>query len=306
MGTECVIFSASGVQTGQVPLNRAKRRLQSLGFSVELDPSVKHRFQRFAGTDEQRLDTLHRIAARAPAVAMASRGGYGLSRLLDRLDWDLIASSVDRGTQWVGYSDWTAFQLALLAHTGRSTWHGPMASDAFGRESGVDAEGDDANEVSCECLAEAVTGVLEAVGFRTARGFDGLERQGLLWGGNLSMVCSLLGTPHWPQVEGGLLFLEDVGEHPYRVERMLLQLHQAGVLARQSAILLGQFSGWKPSPLDRGYGLKQVVEHLRQVTDVPIVSGLPVGHSAMNLSIPQTRHGTLAIQKQSALLAWGD
>ncbi len=304
MGTECVIFSASGVQTGQVPLNRAKRRLQSLGFSVELDPSVKHRFQRFAGTDEQRLDTIHRIAARAPAVAMASRGGYGLTRLLDRLDWDLVASSVDRGTQWVGYSDWTAFQLALLAHTGRSTWHGPMASDAFGHETGLNADCDEANEVSCECLAEAVTGVLEAIGFRVARGFSGLERQGPLWGGNLSMVCSLLGTRHWPEVNGGLLFLEDVGEHPYRVERMLLQLQQVGVLDNQAAVLLGQFSAWKPSPLDKGYGLKQAVDRVRSVTTTPILSGIPVGHVPLNMALPQGRVSRLVVEGQSALLHW--
>jgi muramoyltetrapeptide carboxypeptidase len=83
------------------------------------------------------------------------------------------------------------------------------------------------------------------------------------------MLCALLGTPHWPKVRGGILFLEDVAEHPYRVERMLLQLHQAGVLASQKAILLGAFTEWRKSPMDRGYDLKSVVEYLRALTGCP-------------------------------------
>ena len=78
----------------------------------------------------------------------------------------------------------------------------------------------------------------------------------MLWGGNLCVLMSLLGTPHWPRIKGGVLFLEDVNEHPYRVERMLLQLHQAGVLDAQKAVLLGEFSAAQPSPLDRGYTLE--------------------------------------------------
>lgn len=93
-----------------------------------------------------------------------------------------------------------------------------------------------------------MSGELEAVGFRTEAGFDGLDVKGTLWGGNLCMVSSLLGTPHWPRIKGGVLFLEDVNEHPYRVERSL-QLQQAGVLDAQKAVLLGAFTDFRPSPL---------------------------------------------------------
>ena len=84
-----------------------------------------------------------------------------------------------------------------------------------------------------------MSGALEAVGFRTEAGFDGLDVRGTLWGGNLRVVNSLLGTPHWPRIKGGILFVEDVNEHPYRVERNLLQLQQAGVLDAQKAVVLG-------------------------------------------------------------------
>ena len=134
---------------------------------------------------------------------------------------------------------------------------------------------------------------------------DGLSARGTLWGGNLTMLCSLLGTPHWPHVDRGILFLEDVAEHPYRVERMLLQLLQAGILGRQRAVLLGQFSQWKPSPLDRGYTLKTVVAYLRSMVKVPIITGLPLGHEALKLPLPQGAAASLAVEGRNCFVGWG-
>ena len=112
------------------------------------------------------------------------------------------------------------------------------------------------DEVTEGCFVEAMSGQLEAIGFRTEAGFDGLAKRGVLWGGNLCVLNALLATPHWPRIKGGILFLEDVNEHPYRIERNLLQLHQAGVLDAQAAVVLGAFTAWRKSPLDRGYSLK--------------------------------------------------
>jgi muramoyltetrapeptide carboxypeptidase len=100
------------------------------------------------------------------------------------------------------------------------------------------------------------------------------------------MLQSMLGTPHFPKVKGGILFLEDVNEHPYRVERALLQLQQAGVLARQKAVVLGQFSDWRASPLDRGYTLKTAVSHVRSVCATPVLTGLPFGHVPTKVMLP--------------------
>jgi len=147
-------------------------------------------------------------------------------------------------------------------------------------------------------------GELEAVGFRTEPGFDGLGVRGALWGGNLCMVESLLATPHWPRVRGGVLFLEDVNEHPYRVERSLLQLHQAGVLDAQKAVLLGAFSDWKRSPHDRGYDLKAVVTQLRGLTRTPILTGLPFGHVPTKVTMPVGARVTLLVQGRDVLVGW--
>lgn len=304
--TALTLFTPSGVVAAARPLTLARRRLAQFGFEVQVDEAALARHQRFGGDDETRLAALHRVAKAAPSIAMATRGGYGLTRLLDRIDWTLLARSVERGTRWVGHSDLTVLQLGLLAHTKACSWAGPMACYDFGREAGEHGEKrvDAVDEVTRDCFLEAMSGELEAVGFRTEPGFDGLDVKGVLWGGNLCMVNSLLGTPHWPRIKGGVLFLEDVNEHPYRVERSLLQLQQAGVLDAQKAVLLGSFSDWKKSPLDRGYTLRSMVAMLRSVTRTPILTGLPFGHVPTKVTLPVGARVQLVVQARDVLMGW--
>src|SRR5688572_17360358 len=299
-GSLIVVYTSAGVELRAPALQRARTRLKALGFEVQVDPSVKLRHQRFGGTDAQRIETLKRVADAAPSIAMACRGGYGMSRLLDAVDWKRIARSVARGTRWVGYSDMTALQMGLLAHTGAPSWAGPMACDDFGRAD--DAGGVD--DVTRDCFVEAMSGALHAVGFRAEAGHDGLHAKGVMWGGNLTMLCSMLGTPHFPRIKGGILFVEDVNEHPYRVERCLLQLEQAGVLAQQKAVLLGAFTAFKPSPLDRGYSLKSVVARLRETLKTPVLTGLPFGHVHPKVSLPVGARVQLLVDGRNVLIGW--
>jgi muramoyltetrapeptide carboxypeptidase len=190
----------------------------------------------------------------------------------------------------------TALHLGLLAHGKACSWAGPMACEDFGGES--------PDEVTTGCFVEAMTGSLEAVGFKTEAGLDGLELRGRLWGGNLCVVNALLGTPHWPKVKGGILFLEDANEHPYRIERNLLQLHQAGVLDAQKAVLLGSFSGYKKSPLDRGYTLKTAISHVRTLTKTPIITGLPFGHVATKVCLPVGTKVDVVVSGRDVFVAW--
>ena len=300
--TTLTLFTPAGVLLNGKGLRLAAKRLETLGFEVQIDAAALLKHQRFGGDDDARLGALHRVATEAPSVALATRGGYGLTRLLDRIDWTLITRSIERGTRWVGHSDMTTLQLGLLAHGGSlaqgkaRTWAGPMAADDFGRET--------VDDVTQACFLEAMSGELEAVGFRTEVGFDGLGVTGTLWGGNLCMVNSLLGTRHWPRVKGGVLFLEDVNEHPYRIERNLLQLQQAGVLDAQKAIVLGAFSNYKKSPNDRGYTLKSVLQHLRALTRTPILTGLPFGHVPTKVSLPVGARVQLLVQGRDALIGW--
>ena len=302
--TLLTVFSPAGVLTKAAPLQLAAKRLKALGFEVQIDPAARARYQRFAGDDDTRLAALHRVAAEAPSIALASRGGYGLTRLLERIDWKLIAKSVERGTRWVGQSDLTTLQLGLLAKAkaGASpiTWAGPLACDDFGRSD----EAGGIDEITRDCFVEAMSGALEAVGFRTEPGFDGLQVRGTLWGGNLCMVNSLIGTTYFPKIKGGVLYLEDVNEHPYRVERNLLQLLHAGVLGAQKAVVLGAFSAWRKAAHDRGYSMKTVVAHLRTLTKTPILTGLPFGHVPTKVTMPVGARVTLLVDGRNVLIGW--
>jgi muramoyltetrapeptide carboxypeptidase len=296
MTLSLTLFTPAGVLASSVPVRRALKRLGALGFDAHLDGAALLKHQRFGGDDAARLAALHRVASSAPDVALATRGGYGLMRLMAHIDWKLLARSTEQGTRWVGFSDMTALHLGLLAHTKACSWAGPMACEDFG--------GELLDEVTSGCFVEAMTGSLEAVGFKTEAGWDGLELRGRLWGGNLCVVNALLGTPHWPKVKGGILFLEDVNEHPYRIERNLLQLHQAGILDAQKAVLLGSFSGYKKSALDRGYTLKTVIAHVRSLTKTPIITGLPFGHVATKVCLPVGEKVDLVVSGRDVFVAW--
>ena len=129
-----------------------------------------------------------------------------------------------------------------------------------------------------------------------------MDCRGVLWGGNLECLATLLGTPYMPKIKGGILFLEDVGEHPYRIERRLIQLWQAGVLQKQKAIVLGQFSNYRLAAHDRGYDMPEVVAWLRRTVKVPVICGLPYGHVATKATLPIGRKVGIATEPGMAHL----
>src|SRR5450631_4041431 len=114
--TLLTLYTPAGVILKPASLTLAAKRLKALGFEVRIDAAARARHQRFGGDDDTRLAALHRVAAEAPGIALATRGGYGLTRLLDRIDWTSIERSIERGTRWVGHSDVTTLQMGLLAH----------------------------------------------------------------------------------------------------------------------------------------------------------------------------------------------
>ena len=120
------------------------------------------------------------------------------------------------------------------------------------------------------------------------------------------MVAHLVGTPYLPRVEGGILFLEDIGEHPYRIERMLYQLHLAGVLARQRAVLLGGFNGYDLGPNDNGYDVAAAVAQVRTRLGVPVFTGLPFGHCPEKITLPVGGRCALTVRDGRARLVFSD
>ncbi len=288
------IVAPSGYVPDPQVIDRAAQVFAARGWTVQAGDGCFERELRFAGPDELRAAELQRFCTdRSLDLVLAARGGYGLTPILGRLDFAAIRAA---GRTVCGYSDFTAFNLAYLARAGGTSLHGPCASD-FG------AEPPDAWTI--DTFFDVLDHDVYETSFATdAAGLCLDELRGVLWGGNLALVCALLGTPYFPRVRGGLLFLEDVNEPAYRIERMLVQLDQAGVLARSRAVLLGQFDPVPPMPNDNGFALSSVVARLRARLAVPVLCGLPLGHVPRKLTLPVGVRATLSVRDGLATLRW--
>ena len=269
--------------------------LKEQGIAVQNAECTERVHERFAGVDAVRLSELNELAKLDPkTLVMAMRGGYGIHRILPNIDWQGIAKAIQNGLQICGHSDFTAFHLGLLAKTGAVSLSGPMLNFDFGRidESGAATA---PNQFMWEHFTSAIDSRTLNCSVSAPQSFLGKENTGacagLLWGGNLTVLTSLIGTEYFPdqkKTQSGILFLEDVNEHPYRIERMLMQLLDAGVLVSQAAILLGGFSAYRLYDNDQGYSLERAIEAIRQRLpgNIPILTELPFGHQAHKLTLP--------------------
>ena len=269
--------------------------LKSQGIQIENSACVERISERFAGSDQERLAELNHLAQISPQkLVMAMRGGYGIHRLLSDIEWAPIAKAIQGGLQICGHSDFTAFEMGLLAKTGAMTLSGPMLNYDFGRAQD-DGQVITPNEFMWQHFLKAIDERKLDCEVVTPQSFLGdaasKALSGMLWGGNLTVLASLIGCTYMPssaQTQGGILFLEDVNEHPYRVERMLMQLLDAGILSNQGAILMGGFSAYRLYENDRGYSLQSAIEAIRKrlPKSIPILTGLPFGHQADKLTLP--------------------
>ncbi|EEO2152803.1 muramoyltetrapeptide carboxypeptidase [Salmonella enterica subsp. enterica] len=289
------LIAPSGYCINQQAALRGVQRLTDAGHQVENDEVIRRRFQRFAGTDAERLADVNSLASLTSpdTIVMPVRGGYGASRLLDRIYWQALASRQQRDPLLIcGHSDFTAIQAGLLAQANVITFSGPMLAANFGAET--------LNTFTEQHFWLA----LRKAQFTVEWQGDGpqCDAQGTLWGGNLAMLISLIGTPWMPTIDKGILVLEDVNEHPFRVERMLLQLEYAGILNRQSAIVLGSFSGAAPNEYDAGYSLESVYAFLRSRLSVPLITGLDFGHEQRTVTLPIGANATLKNTRQGTQL----
>lgn len=289
------LIAPSGYCINQQAALRGVQRLTDAGHQVENDEVIRRRFQRFAGTDAERLADVNSLASLTSpdTIVMPVRGGYGASRLLDRIDWQALASRQQRDPLLIcGHSDFTAIQAGLLAQANVITFSGPMLAANFGAET--------LNTFTEQHFWLA----LRKAQFTVEWQGDGpqCDVQGTLWGGNLAMLISLIGTPWMPTIDKGILVLEDVNEHPFRVERMLLQLEYAGILNRQSAIVLGSFSDAAPNEYDAGYSLESVYAFLRSRLSVPLITGLDFGHEQRTVTLPIGANATLKNTRQGTQL----
>ena len=274
------LVAPSGYPDSEV-VGRAMERLRAQGHRLENVSAAHRRYQRFGGTDGERAADLNRLADSSrplPDIVLAVRGGYGATRILHGLDYEGLQRRLqDQPIAIVGHSDFTAIQMALHAQCGLTTFGGPMLGPDFGAEV--------ASDFTLQHFWSTVRAPQSTASWSTNDTVE-LDVAGPLWGGNLAMLCSLIGTPYFPDIDGGILFVEDVTEPPFRIERLLYQLHLSGVLGRQRALLLGDFTQCKPSGYDNGYDLDQGFAQLRSVVDIPVIDGLPFGHEPKKFTLP--------------------
>lgn len=280
------LVAPSGYCINQDAAARGIQRLLESGHRVENQTIVPRRQQRFAGTEAQRLSDINGLVnlSGENTIVLAVRGGYGASRLLESVDWAGLAKRQQQDPLLIcGHSDFTVIQLGLLALHNVITFSGPMLAGNFGAP--------ELNAFTEDHFWRALQNPTFTIEWQG----NGPEWtcEGQIWGGNLAMLTSLIGTPWLPQIEDGILVLEDINEHPFRVERMLLQLYHAGILGRQSAIVLGSFSGSAPNDYDAGYNLETMIDFIRSRLDIPVISGLDFGHEQRTVTLPLGAHGTL-------------
>lgn len=278
--THIRLIAPSGYPHDRAAMTRGVTRLREAGCVLSGLEVLDRSEQRYAGSDAERAADINALTTldELPDIAMAIRGGYGATRLLAHLHYDALRERLgDSNTLLVGHSDFTALQLALHAKSGLCTFSGPMLGADFGAET--------LSDFTWQHFWDTVRSPSTQVEWNTSPDAE-LDVEGPLWGGNLAVLCSLIGTPYFPAIDGGILFVEDVGEPPFRIERMLYQLHLSGVLGRQRALLLGDFSKCRPSSYDNGYGLADSFEQIRRASGIPAIGGLPTGHEPDKFTLP--------------------
>lgn len=291
------LVAPSGYCINQQAAARGVERLQQAGHEVAHQQVIPRRQQRFAGTEHERLADINQLA-QLPGrnrIVLAVRGGYGASRLLPHIDWQGLVARQQRDPLLIcGHSDFTAIQSGLLAMGNVITFSGPMLAGNFGAETL-----DPFTEHHFWQALRQPEFTLEWPGEG-----PNCRVEGTLWGksGDADLAYRHAVAAGDPRRH---LVVEDINEHPFRVERMLLQLLHSGVLAAQKAVIFGSFTGSAPNDYDAGYDLPQVFDYLRQQLSLPLISGLEFGHEQRTVTLPLGARARLVNQAAATTLTIG-
>lgn len=267
---------------------KSLENLENFGFKVKYSENMRVKKGFLAGTDKQRLVDIHAMFEDEEVKGVVcARGGYGSGRLLPHIDYELIRSNPK---VLVGYSDITALLFAIQAKTGLVCFHGPVGASHYSdftadHFSNVLIKGKNKSNIEQPKHWKDE----EDMAFKLLQISPGFAT-GALVGGNLSLLVSLIGTPYDLSYDDKIVFIEDVGESPYRVDRMLTQLLNAGKLKKAKGLALGVFAGCETKPDDPDYSqslsLREVLEDRLASLGIPVLYGLPIGHIDDNATLP--------------------
>lgn len=277
---------------------------EHLGFTVKTSKNLRLRKGFLAGNDEDRLEDLHDMFGNDQIDGIVcARGGYGSGRLLPMIDYGLIRSNPK---VLVGYSDITALLFGIHKMTGLVCFHGPVGASSFTEFTKKSFE----RAVMTDEIPTSISHPLE---WKQSENkdykFKKINRgkaSGQLIGGNLSLLVSLIGTPYDLDYDGKIIFIEDVGEIPYRIDRMLTQLLNAGKLQKAAGIALGVFKECDSSPDDPDFalstGLGEVLTDRLAYLKIPVLYGLPFGHIPDNATLPLGVNAQLDVEQGTLTL----
>jgi muramoyltetrapeptide carboxypeptidase len=262
-------------------IERGVQYLERLGYRVTIGEHVGKVCGYLAGTDDERLEDLHSLFAdRRVRAIVAVRGGYGTPRLLSKLQYRLISQNPKI---LVGFSDITALQLALWRKCSLVTFHGPMAGVEMANTMDTFTE---------ELFWQTVTSTKKVGRISFPADVQPIalhpgKATGRLIGGNLSLIVSLLGTRYFPSPQDAVLFLEEISEEPYRVDRMMTQLRNAEIMSRCNAVLAGQFTDCLPKDQSNpSLSVDEILGEAARLSAKPFISSLPFGHLPQKITIP--------------------
>jgi len=271
--------------------------LENRGFHVKRGNTLSLAHGYFAGDDSQRLSDLHQMFLDPEVdLIICARGGWGGLRIVDKLDYDLIAN---HPKPFIGYSDVTTLQLAIWKMTGMPSLSGPMVAVEMGR--GIEAFTAEHFWGQIYNRSEKYPISLSESGGQI---FRAGKAKGTLLGGCLSMVAGLLGTPYIPDFTDTILFLEDVGEKPYRIDRYLAQLTQAGVFEKIKGLILGKFEDCVEDPGEVTFSLPEILSDYFRHINLPVIVEFPYGHGAKKITMPIG--GECELDAQSGIISFAN
>lgn len=275
-----VAFIGTSSPAEEYKIKSSMEFFRSLGLEVILGNSCNRKYGYLSGIDEIRADDLNSMFNdNGIRGIFAIRGGYGASRLLDMIDYNVVRNNPK---VFVGYSDVTILHLALNQKCNLITYHGPMPTTEFYKDIDSFTKGSLVNSIF---LNEPLCEIKNPDTIKIETLYGGTSK-GIITGGNLSLICSSLGTKYEIDTRGKILFLEEVGEEPYRIDRMFLQLKQSGKLSDASGIVLGSFTDCEAKYPDKSLTLKEVIKELILPMKKPSILNLSFGHCDQTLTIP--------------------
>lgn len=261
-------------------LQRGLAYLRQQGFHIQEGQSLREQHGYLAGTDEQRALDINAMFANPEIKAIfCTRGGYGITRLLDRIDYDSVRESPKI---LLGYSDITALQMALFAKTGLITFSGPMVAIEMGEPLPEPTHRELWN-LLMQPREHVFAAQLNNQSFHT---YISGRAKGRLLGGCLSVLVSLLGTSYLPDMTHALLLLEDIGEDLYKIDRYLSQLKHAGVLQRIAGVVLGQFVNIHPDENHNPVEFNDLISYYLTPLQIPVIGNFPYGHVPLKYTLP--------------------